>query len=208
MKKFSLTLLGLGMTAFMCQAQISVWKMSLKDATTGNGQTLKSTSTGYFIIDFDASRAAFIEVNGKHFSLYEPADADYDYGAAIGAKNASTWVFALSKTYGSLTASGKSSSLNLGVSGLNVGLPKTMAITGTLLTSEDSGVRILDQYSGALSFDLPDTKTANVLGDALTDTENRLITALQSKGFTYDGAQLDSLLKRLVDSGPKRQTRR
>jgi hypothetical protein len=191
MKKLLLTLLGLGVLG-TCQAQIAVYKMNLTDTTTGNGQTLKQPTTGYFIVDFSNNVVAFVQVfPSKHFSSFEPASTDFDYGPLVGAKAAQGWAFSLNKTFGSLTASGKAAPLNLGVPGVTVALPKTMTISGAVLSGSDStsGIRTLDQFKGALAFDLPDTTTANQLGDALSDTENRLIAFLQSKGDIYDGTQ-------------------
>jgi hypothetical protein len=178
----ALTLLAVAQS----HAQIVVYKLKLTVTSTGNHLTTKSSETGYFIVDFSTSDSAFIEASAnKHFSIFEPDFADYDFGPIDGAKGSHQWQFTLNEQYGSVSMLGKTVTINLGGTN-NYALPKTMTFSGSVVTLDDNDVRTLAQFKGTLALDTVNTTSANQSGDVLSDTEDRITTFLQHSGYILD----------------------
>jgi len=178
MKKFTLTLLGLGISVFVCQADVLIYKTKVAATVTGNGEVRKTKVRGFVVIDPNTFQVANVAVESASFHIFEFTNAAFAQIDAGKGKRLTALSFP-GNGIGSVMGTGINASLITGTITSYLA-PKTFKITANEISNDRSSTEI---DSGTLIFDQVDTVTENGTARGFDGTVSDIEQTLLNEGF-------------------------
>jgi hypothetical protein len=190
MKKPTPVALFLLCFALLSRADVLIYKMSINQTLTGNGQTTHTTFTGRLVVEATSNNVwtgvALIDVDTKHgqWNVEYPALwTKYDVSYASN-KNEAAFA-AATQGEGAFVASGNESPVDVGdIANPIWQLPLTMKITGA--ASLTNAPNFFASSTGALAFDKTNTQAANATPTNFTETISTFTNNLALKGYVLN----------------------
>jgi hypothetical protein len=172
-----------------------------KDVSTstliGNGNTLRVSSKGFFVLDLDGTNLTVTTItaftlNGQKYFTVKPFQ-NYRAAQVFGPNGAAYYVIAKAESPGTSSAStllesvyyqGKVSVATLDSSGPSY-LPKTATSVAQNITyNAANGVTLAGTGSGTLTLDIKGSLASNNAGESFDSAVNRLAATFAQAGYT------------------------
>ena len=180
-----ITLVALLCSATLAKASVIIYTASQSETVTGQGLTVITNYTGYFVWDVSAGAVAQVgafTVKKTKFFETDSTDSLFIQFLSSGLNQQTTCLAKNRGDEGAVLAKGKDSLLSIGDgSAFGVQAPKTMTISGHFIEDTTDGtdakIPLLHEFKGTLTFNSALTIAANQAGNDLAATiavlENR-----------------------------------
>jgi hypothetical protein len=189
----TLTTILLASLCIHAQGYVVIWKSKITVTQTGGGTVAKRLLSGYIVYDTDDGSMAQVLSESSRRNFWVQDLSTFDLSDVKTTQGKTYTVFTQATTdyddWGNVVldftcAKGLDSSLDIGDPIYNWIFPKTLQVTGRSMYSDSSGLPVLEESSGTLLFDQPDSKQMNVFQKNLDGAIQSIRDYYTGKGYT------------------------
>ncbi len=173
--------------AINCSADVVIWKQTINATKSGNGFLLRSTVTGFAVLDAQTGDITIINVwkTRGRFQVEPQPNAILNYVTLPGLNREIMVVANPGRGIGTATAKGNARNVDIG-NGLTYWIASFLTVRGTDLYTDTDNQNYFEEFTGSFSFDSVDTKAANSQNLSFNDTIAAVVNYLTDLGYVEE----------------------